>query len=243
MARKIRAALVLAGAIGCSACANDESIDTALKQKVQNIVFIYAENRSFDNVYGTFPGANGIPGLNPTATGSVAAQTDRDAAGTLLAKLPQTWGGVTAAGQMPVITQAMSDNLPNAPYQLDSTYSGMGVQTITRDLYHRFFENQMQIDGGKNDKFAAYADSGGLVMGYYDGGKMALWNVAKQYVLADNFYMAAFGGSFLNHQYLICGCAPEYPNADTAAAAPTIAMLDADTQGNFLPQLTAAANT
>ena len=35
----------------------------------------------------------------------------------------------------------------------------------------------------------------------------------------------AFGGSFLNHQYLICACAPAYPNADTAAPAhPTIAI-------------------
>ena len=73
----------------------------------------------------------------------------------------------------------------------------------------------MQIDGGKNDKFAAWADSGGLVMGYYDGSSMALWKLAQQYTLADNFFMGAFGGSFLNHQYLICACAPEYPNADT----------------------------
>ena len=47
-----------------------------------------------------------------------------------------------------------------------------------------------------------------------------LWDVARRYVLADNFFMAAFGGSFLNHQYLICACAPEYPDADTAAALP-----------------------
>ncbi len=216
-------------------------VNTALRQKVQNIVVIFAENRSFDSIYGAFPGANGIPGLNPTAIGTLAPQLDRDAANTQLAKLPQTWGGVTASGQTPVVTQAMSDNLPNMPYEIDSTYSGVDFHIITRDLYHRFFENQMQINGGKNDQFAAWADSGGLVMGHYDGSKMALWNIAKQYVLADNFYMGAFGGSFLNHQYLICGCAPEYPNADTAAAAPTIAVLDRDGNGNFLPHLTANA--
>lgn len=32
---------------------------------------------------------------------------------------------------------------------------GSGVSAISRDLYHRFFENQMEIDGGKNDMFAA----------------------------------------------------------------------------------------
>ena len=91
----------------------------------------------------------------------------------------------------------------------------------------------MQIDGGKNDKFAAWADSGGLVMGYFDGSTMALWKLAQQYMLADNFFKGAFGGSFLNHQYLICACAPEYPNADTAAAQPTIAVLDTDATGKF----------
>ena len=39
----------------------------------------------------------------------------------------------------------------------------------------------------------------------------ALFALARQYVLADHFFQGAFGGSFLNHQYLICACAPEYP--------------------------------
>jgi acid phosphatase len=72
---------------------------------------------------------------------------------------------------------------------------------------------------------------------------MALWSLAKQYVLADNFFQAAYGGSFLNHQYLICACAPEYPNADTAAAKPTIAVVDADATGKFLPRLTLTATS
>jgi len=225
--------------------ASSETVTTnALKQTVQNIVFIYAENRSFDNLYGTFPGANGIPGVNATASGSYVTQTDRDATSSVLPTLPQTWGGVTAGGQVPVVTQAQSANLPNKPFAVETAFgTPLSATTITRDLYHRFFENQMQINGGANDKFAAYADSGGLVMGYYDGSKMALWNIAKQYVLADNFFQAVYGGSFLNHQYLICACAPEYPNADTAAAKPTIAVVDTDPTGKFLPHLTLASTT
>jgi acid phosphatase len=208
------------------ACSNgpypgiDGSVTPAASlQSVKNIVVIYAENRGFDNLYGSFPGANGIPS-------SSTPQRDRDL--TALPKLPQAWGGVTATGFSPAITQAMSDGLTNAPYSLEQTYAGFDKTTITRDLYHRFFENQMQIDGGKNDMFAAYADSGGLVMGHYDGSTMALWQLAKDFVLADNFFMGAFGGSFLNHQYLICACAPEFPNADTSNAHPTIAVLDGD---------------
>ena len=188
-------------------------------QSVKNVVVIFAENRGFDNVYGSFPGANGLP-----LAGTYVPQLDRDFS--TLDTLPQTWGGVTAAGFTPAITQAMSDGIVNAPYSLEATYAGFDKSYITRDLYHRFFENQMQIDGGYNDMFAAYADSGGLVMGHYDGSQLALWQLAQQYTLADNFFMGAFGGSFLNHQYLICACAPEYPNADTDPAKPTIAVLD-----------------
>jgi acid phosphatase len=112
------------------------------------------------------------------------------------------------------------------------------TQTVTRDLFHRFFENQMQINGGANDMFAAWADAGGLTMGHFDYSGSAIYQLAQQYVLADHFFEGAFGGSFLNHQYLICACAPEYPNADTAAAHPTIAVVDTDTSGNFLPRLT-----
>ncbi len=196
---------------------------------IGHVVVIYAENRGFDNIYGKFPGANGLP-----ATGTYITQLDRD--GSALAKLPRAWAGVTAVGFTPAIAEAASENLPNAPYSLPTTYAGFSNATITRDLYHRFFENQMQIDGGFNDMFAAYADSGGLVMGHSDGSQMALWQLAQQYTLADNFFMGAFGGSFLNHQYLICACAPEFPNAAADAAHPTIATLETDSQG-FLPFL------
>ena len=220
------------------------SLTQSLQAKVQTIVVIYAENQSFDKLYGTFPGANGTPGVNASAAGTLITQKDRDAGSTVLAKLPQTWGNVTAAGQLPVVTQAQSANLANKPFSIESAFgTTLSVMTITRDLYHRFFEEQMQINGGTNDKFAAYADSGGLVMGNFDGSQMAMWNIAKQYTLADNFFQAAYGGSFLNHQYLICACAPEYPNADTAAAKPTIAVLDTDATGKALPKLTLAAST
>ena len=78
-------------------------------------------------------------------------------------------------------------------------------------------------------------------MGYNDGATMAMWQLAQQFTLADNFFMGAFGGSFLNHQYLICACAPEFPNADIDPAHPTIAVLDPDGSGGALPSLTLAA--
>jgi len=235
---RIAAAVAEAGASG--------DINGALRNRlaldqIQNVVVIYAENRGFDNLYGLFPGANGVPGVNPTSSVSTA-EPQKDFDGSTLATLPPTWGGLVASGQGTTVTQGQTTGWANKPFQIDDAagVNGTGVvvgqNLITRDLVHRFYNNQMQINGGKNDKFTAYSDAGGLSMGYYDGSKMAMWQVAKQYVLADNFFQGAFGGSFLNHQYLICACAPTYPNADadTSPAKNSISAIDVDGNGNFL---------
>src|SRR5947209_10014813 len=37
--------------------------------------------------------------------------------------------------------------------------------------------------------------------------------LAQRFTLADNFFHAAFGGSFLNHFWLICACTPVWRDA------------------------------
>ena len=46
--------------------------------------------------------------------------------------------------------------------------------------------------------------------------------------------MGAFGGSYLNHQYLVCACAPIYPNAPDSPARGLIAETQTDAKGEFL---------
>jgi acid phosphatase len=189
---------------------------------IQTVVVIYAENRSFDNLYGSFPGANGLANAPPAAI----AQLDRD--GKPMHGLPAIWGGVAAkvmqgAPIAPVaLTQGQTATFLgsfNHPYDVAALYQTGGSQNAdplgytNRDLYHRFYENQMQINGGANNMFAAWADSGGMTMGYFTPvptGALALWDWAHQYVLADNFFQGGFGGSFFNHFFLICACAPSY---------------------------------
>ena len=48
--------------------------------QIQNVVVIFAENRSFDNLYGCFPGANGV------ANASAASMTQVDRDGTAAAR-------------------------------------------------------------------------------------------------------------------------------------------------------------
>jgi acid phosphatase len=244
---------VIAALCACSASQSsvkpgdpDAATTGALRSRVKTIVVIYAENRSFDNLYGDFPGAQGLGDVIDVHGRPLPAyvpQRDRD--GSLLPTLPQTWGGVTASGALPVVTQAQSGGLPNEPFSIEHAFtaqSGVALTTaaVTRDLSHRFFEHQMQIDGGKNDGYVAWTDAGGLTMGHFDYSHSALYALARKYVLADHFYQGAFGGSFLNHQYLICACAPEYPNADVAPAKPSLTVLDVNPRGGYRPRLAVA---
>ncbi|HEY1090348.1 MAG TPA: acid phosphatase, partial [Burkholderiaceae bacterium] len=83
----------------------------------------------------------------------------------------------------------------------------------------------------------AWGNSGALVMGHFDYSGSALYKLAQQYVLADAFFQGAFGGSFLNHQYLICACAPEYPAGLIAGNKPSVTELQRDAAGAYLPRL------
>jgi acid phosphatase len=218
---------------------------------IQNIVIIYAENRSFDGLFGNFPGAHGLSEVlngDGTPKAGYKPQLDRDGT-TMLAKLPQTWGGVTASGNPTVISQAQSDGLANAPFEIETAFHALDSATpllttadTTRDLAHRFFENIMEINGGTNDMFAAWLDAGGLTMGHWDSSQDRLYMLAQQYVLADNFFEGAFGGSFLNHQYLICACAPAVPGTFVTNNKPSLNVLGtANAKG--VPQLALAAGS
>jgi acid phosphatase len=63
------------------------------------------------------------------------------------------------------------------------------------------------------NKYVAWSDAGGLTMGHNDTRKLPLYPYARRYTLTDNFFTAAFGGSMLNHFWLICSCTPVWPNA------------------------------
>jgi len=209
-----------------------QELDKALRDQVKTVVVIYAENRSFNNLFADFPGVE-----KPLSALSAADCQQRDRDGSVLTSLPPVWGGVLQIGAQSVdgVTYPnavqFQENLPNAPFALKGPNAeDLPLSLVTRDLWHVFYQNQMQINGGKNDGFVAWADSGGLVMGHYAQSRysLRLWDVAKEFVLCDNFFQGAFGGSFLNHQYLISATAPFYPNAAQSVAKAQIATLQSD---------------
>jgi phospholipase C len=165
--------------------------------RLKHLVVIYMENHSFDNLYGEFPGANGLANAG-------GHTTQVDAAGNPFSTLPFPSGST------------FPTNLPNAPFSIEQF---VPIGSNPPDLVHRFYQEQMQIDGGKMDKFAAISDAKGLVMGFYHTANLPLTAEAAKNTLCDNFYHAAFGGSFLNHIYFISAQAPTFPSAPQSIRA------------------------
>lgn len=212
--------------------AADLRLDAALRDQVKQIVVIYAENRSFANLYGNFPGVQ-----HPLDAVSAERylQLDRDGK-TPLPRLPAIWGGLVPQaqevdGKRYMIGQKDIGNLRNGPFHItDAQGAPLPTGVITRDLVHRFYQNQMQINAGRNNQFAAWGDSGGLVMGHYrnSADTLRLWNLAQQYTLCDNFFMAAFGGSWMNHIFLISAQPPFYPDIHNSPAKKMVSVVDGD---------------
>ncbi len=160
---------------------------------INHLVVIYDENHSFDNLYGSFPGANGISRASDTATTQVDLAT-----GQPYTCLPQT------------DSHLIGTCLPDQPFDITKY---VPADQKTRDLIHRYYQEQVQIDGGKMDQFVTVSDAKGLSLGFYPTDQLPVAKEAANYVLQDNFFHAAFGGSFLNHQWLVCACTPVYANA------------------------------
>jgi phospholipase C len=211
----------------------------SLLPNINHVVVIYQENWSFDSLYGSFPGANGIANAaaqNPTALTQVDRITGQPIAGNPTFSPAYTYDPTTLQNPPPpldyndnidsrFLTDPSQPNSPTAvnslqPYDLSPF---LQPNQTTGDIVHRFWQEQAQIDGGNQDQYISWSDNPGLVMSYFDASNLPEGLLAQQYTMDDNFFHAAFGGSFLNHQFLIAAAAPVYPNAPTSL----MPMLDA----------------
>lgn len=174
------------------------SFDEGIRQ-INHVVVVYMENHSFDNLFGEFKGANGIK--NGKKSNFIQVD-ENDQPYQYLPQIPRN--------------NAFPTNLPNKLFNIDQYVPS---DKKTEDATHRFFHHQLQINGGKLDKFAAYNYSKGLAMGYYTTKKLPLYPIAKKYTLCDNFFQSVFGGSYFNHLYLISVAAPVWPNAPQSMIA------------------------
>ena len=237
-------AAVIASSAGAGAATGQSASDGRDQlRKINHIVVIYEENHSFDNLYGTWEGVNGLANANAAHT----AQLDQTGApysclfqldvNLTVPPLTKVCDGTTPRGvpfnsHFRANTWFTIDNFigPEAttcPKPKDSfafpngilNGSGVGIPGgCTRDLVHKFYQEQYQLNGGAQNRYATGSDSAGTVMGVYDTRSLPIYRYLHRanhshYVIADNFFQAAFGGSFLNHQWLIAARTPSDPNA------------------------------
>ncbi|WP_255486797.1 alkaline phosphatase family protein [Mucilaginibacter sp. SP1R1] len=167
-------------------------------KKVGHVVVIYMENHSFDNLYGQFAGADGLSNAD-----SNVSQVDE--AGNTYNYLPAIPG-----------TSMFPTNLANNYFNIDQYIPS---DQLIPDVLHKYYQEQMQINGGKMNKYAFYNNTKGLTMGYYKTSLLPLVAFAKKYTLCDHFFHSAFGCSYLNHQWLISAATPVFHNAPSSIVA------------------------
>jgi phospholipase C len=184
---------------------------------VGHIVVIYQENHSFDNLLGSYPGAEGLA-----------------SASAMIPQIDPTSG--MAYATLPEVDPNVPMTLMNQPFDI-SQFVPANQKTI--DLVHRWYQEQYQINAGKMDSFVGVSDAKGLSMGFYPTSAIPLVTfintMSDKVTVLDHFFHAAFGGSFLNHQWLIAAASPTFPNAPMGIVATVDANGKMLTDGQVTP--------
>jgi phospholipase C len=162
--------------IGAPAIATQPPEHHPKLDRIGHIIVVFLENRSFDHLYGMFPGAEGIQDA-----GFAAIQVGPE--GNQFRTLPAVVNNLT---RFKGIDSRFAVGLPNGPFRADRY---INLEERTGDPVHRFYQEQEQIDGGKMDRFVTLSDTGALPMGYVDGSALPLFRLAGEYTLADRFSM------------------------------------------------------
>ena len=210
---------------------------------IDHIIVVYQENWSFDGLYGSFPGANGVASASTASTTQLNRLTGNPIANdgptsyNIPAFVPSGTSATTAQTTNPpppltadsatgvADTRVPSNTNTLQPYFLTSY---INPTLLTGDIYHRYWQEQFQIrgtivdpvhgfsEGQNNSGFVTWSDNPGLTMSRYDATSLPEGLLAQQYTMNDAFYHSAFGGSFLNHQFLVAAAAPVYDNMPTS---------------------------
>src|ERR1700681_2032244 len=136
----MRRAKLLLAAVLLRVCGTDATRADDALARIKTIVVIYAENRSFDHLYGFFPGANGIA----EATAEQKTQLDHD--GTPLPYLT-----IFGAGGKP---DPRFPRLPNEPVRMDAPPINMRLDQLAPSPIHAFYQQQEQINSARQNIFA-----------------------------------------------------------------------------------------
>jgi phospholipase C len=154
-------------------------------QYIKNVIVIIQENRSFENFFAGFPGANApmTACASPTPPSGIVR---RDIA---RQRLHRHSGSGCPAGDTEVTLH--QDTFENNP-----------------DLKHNWTSSLIDWNKGQMDGFSAWGEKNGQYEAYdyiKQSEVQPYWSLAEQYVLADEMFPTEFGGSFTGHLTLVAG--------------------------------------
>lgn len=190
--------------------------ESSTSPRIDRYVIIYMENHSFDNRYGGWEGVNG-------RQGTYVPQVNQY--GGVYACLAQTMKSLTSP-PLPVTCVDAANNVLSAfqnqafaiaPYQRPC-HDLTDCNEITL-MVHRFYQEQYQINKGAMNRFVVASDAVGATVNFTDTQTLPIYKLLHEgrpglnYAVLDNFFHAALGGSFLNHQWLISARTPVWANA------------------------------
>ena len=255
-------AVVPAGAAAASGRSSDPL------SRVNHIVVIYQENHSFDNLYGGWEKVDGLgdaPRRRTVQVNQAGApyncllQNDVNLTSPpLSARCTDTTTGASFTSHFRNRPFTIDDYIPPtattcpAPgvFAPNGVLNGTGEPGgCTRDLVHRFYQEQYQLNDGRQNRYVTGSDAVGLTMGVYDTRALPIYRYLHQpshprYAIADNFFQAAFGGSFLNHQWLIAAGNPVFPKAVNDGGANDLhSVVDANGMPTSYPLYASPATT
>jgi phospholipase C len=216
MVGRAQVILTLAGLVlsaGCSSGAGSPGIERSLpsarrasgsaSQYLSHVIVIIQENRSFENFFAGYPGANAPTyGCAIPQNGSTRARTARPRAH------HRGSGSSCPAGDVSVpLQQYTFENNP--------------------DIQHNWKWSMTDWNNGNMDGFSEWGPQNGAyhAYGYIDQPQIQpYWTMARQYVLADEMFPTEFGGSFTAHLTLVAGTddikLPSEAEVDFPSAAP-----------------------
>jgi phospholipase C len=160
--------------------------------KIQHVVMIMQENRSFDSYFGTYPGARGIPAgvcvpdpLNGGCSKPFHDSNDRDAAG--------PHGSDAAIAD---INGGRMNGFVEQQEKARGCTSGTDPNCSTCP---------------PSQKATSCTD----VMGYHDAREIPnYWNYAQAFALQDNMFESAASWSLPEHLYMVSGWSAHCPRGD-----------------------------
>ena len=146
---------------------------------IKHVIVLVGENRTFDNLYGTYTppkgqtisnllskkivNQDGSPGPNHAASAqntgySTAPYSPTPSSTGTYAHLPQPYASGAFGQQQGVPDARFPAKLPNGPFQITHHVS---YGAHTGDPTHRFYQMWQQVNGGKSDMFVWVASQTG----------------------------------------------------------------------------------